>query len=275
MENKGIIITILALGIVAVLASLFFVNFSSTDMPTQVSTTTQTTTETDTVPPDSPVAVTPISHASAVLMWDALTIYTDPVGEGGEYASMPDPDIILLTDIHGDHLSTSTLALVIASSTDVVAPQAVADLLSEEILDQTTVLSNGSSTSLQGFVIEAVPMYNLPESDDSRHVRGRGNGYVVEREGTRVYIAGDTSDTPEMRGLEDIDIAFVPMNPPFTMSVESAADAVLEFAPRTVYPYHYRGQDGLSDIERFRDLVAAGNQNINVVLLNWYPDNEE
>lgn len=218
------------------------------------------------------VTVTSISHATAVLEWDdGQIIYTDPVGGAEAFSDQKRPDVILLTDIHGDHLSTSTLRDIVTATTTIIAPQAVAELLSTDLRARTIVLANGTSTNQKGFMIEAIPMYNLPESSASRHPKGRGNGYVVEKDGTRVYIAGDTSDIAEMRALQDIDIAFVPMNPPFTMTVESAADAVLDFAPKIVYPYHYRGEEGLSNIDQFKTLVNAGNPNIEVRLLDWYP----
>src|SRR5690606_36671567 len=102
------------------------------------------------------------------------------------------------------------------------------------------------------------------------HSKGRGNGYLLEMDGHRAYIAGDTAGIPEMRALTDIDLAFVPMNPPYTMDVEEAADAVLEFAPVTVLPYHYRTPDGLSDVARFAEIVNEGNPEIEVVQLEWY-----
>lgn len=217
--------------------------------------------------------VSPVMHATMVLEWGDTVIYTDPTGDTETFKGRPSPDLILVTDIHGDHLSTSTLSAVVASSTRIIAPQAVADLLPETLESQTTVLDNGEEITVNGFDILAVPMYNLPESEESRHVKGRGNGYVLEREGYRVYIAGDTAGTPEMRTLEDIDMAFVPMNMPFTMPVEEAADAVLDFKPRIVYPFHYRGQDGLSDVNKFKQLVNEGDPDIDVRLLDWYPAN--
>jgi L-ascorbate metabolism protein UlaG (beta-lactamase superfamily) len=114
-------------------------------------------------------------------------------------------------------------------------------------------------------------MYNLPETEDSRHPKGRGNGYVINLGGKSVYFSGDTEDIPEMRSLKNIDIAFVCMNLPFTMDVEQAAHAVLAFKPKIVYPYHYRGQNGLSDVEIFKKAVNAGNNKIDVRLRNWYP----
>lgn len=267
---KTLIILIVALVIIAIFATIFMKKD-----PIIPALNENTATTTDTPAPTElnlPLSVTPLSHATAILTWDGANIYTDPVGPDTLFDGQAEPDLILLTDIHGDHLSTSTLASVMISGTTLIAPQAVADLLPKEILERTIVLGNGATTSQKGFTIEAIPMYNLPESKDSAHVKGRGNGYVLERDGTRVYVAGDTADIKEMRELKDIDLAFIPMNLPYTMSVESAADAVLAFAPRVVYPYHYRGQEGLSDIAKFKQLVNDKNEDIEVVLADWYPN---
>jgi L-ascorbate metabolism protein UlaG (beta-lactamase superfamily) len=113
-------------------------------------------------------------------------------------------------------------------------------------------------------------MYNLPEAPDSRHTKGRGNGYVLTLGGKLVYISGDTEDIREMRSLKNIDVAFVCMNLPYTMDIEQASSAVLEFKPKIVYPYHYRGQGGLNDVEGFKKLVNAVNPSIEVRLRNWY-----
>lgn len=220
----------------------------------------------------SRVYITPITHATFVINWQGETIYVDPVGEAAAFAQVTKPDLILLTDIHGDHLSTTTLEAVVTNDTQIVAPQAVADLLPASLLERTTVVANGEKTTQKDFLLEAVAMYNVPETSDSRHIKGRGNGYIVERAGVRMYVAGDTSNTPELRALTDINIAFIPMNLPYTMSVEEAAEAVLAFAPSSVYPYHYRTQDGLSDINKFKELVDAGGKDIEVVLLKWYPE---
>jgi L-ascorbate metabolism protein UlaG (beta-lactamase superfamily) len=117
--------------------------------------------------------------------------------------------------------------------------------------------------------VEAVPMYNLDPQKQKFHPKGRGNGYLLTLGGKRVYIAGDTEDIPEMRALENIDIAFVCMNLPYTMNVAAAADAVLDFQPKIVFPYHYRGTDGMSDLGEFRSLVAA-EPDIEVRVLAWY-----
>ncbi len=131
-------------------------------------------------------------------------------------------------------------------------------------------LKNGQSYSDDGILIEAIPMYNLREEALKFHEKGRGNGYILTIEDQRIYISGDTEDIPEMRNLKNIDKAFVCMNLPYTMTVESAAGAVLDFKPKTVYPYHYRGTNGLSDIAKFKSLIEAKNDEIEVKLLNWY-----
>jgi L-ascorbate metabolism protein UlaG (beta-lactamase superfamily) len=120
--------------------------------------------------------------------------------------------------------------------------------------------------------VNAVPAYNIRPDAQQFHPKGRDNGYVIEKDATRVYVAGDTEGTPEMRALEGIDVAFVPMNLPYTMSVEDAADAVSAFKPKTVYPYHYRGPAGLSDVNAFKELVAKGPPGVTVTLADWYPE---
>lgn len=223
-------------------------------------------------PNDFPLTIRPISHATFLLQWGEDTIYVDPVGDASAFWGYPAPDIVLVTDIHGDHLNADTLSAVLTEDSTLIAPQAVADALPSELGSRVQVLANGEDTDSGGLSIEAVPMYNLPDQGRQIfHEQGRGNGYVLERDGYRVYIAGDTADIPEMRALEDIDMAFVPMNLPYTMTVERAADAVLEFAPRRVYPYHFRGMEELSDVEQFEELVSEGNEDIEVVLMDWYP----
>lgn len=216
--------------------------------------------------------VKPISHATMVLTIAGLTIYNDPVGEKSAFDGEKTPDVILVSDIHGDHLSSETLQAVSTGNTLIIVPQAVADELPSGLPGTVKVLKNGETHAHKGLSITAVPMYNVPESSDARHTKGRGNGYILEGEGKRVYIAGDTGGTPEMRALKNIDVAFVPMNMPFTMSVEDAAEAVLAFKPKVVHPYHYRGQDGLADVNKFKELVNAGDPSITVELLNFYPE---
>jgi len=216
------------------------------------------------------LTVRAVHHATFVLPHGGTTIYVDPVGGAGAFAGAAAPDLILITDIHGDHLDVPTLAAVAREDTTIVAPAAVAARLGD-VKAQKKVLANGETAEVAGVSVEALPMYNLTEERSQFHPRGRGNGYVLTLGGQRVYISGDTEGIPEMRALKNIDVAFVCMNLPYTMDVEQAADAVLAFGPRVVFPYHYRGQGGFSDVEKFRDLVAR-NPGIEVRLLDWYPD---
>lgn len=221
------------------------------------------------------IEIDPVSHATAVINWGDAVIYLDPTGGAEAFEGKEAPDFVLITDIHGDHMSAETLQALNLGSTKIVVPQAVKDQLPEEIHQQLVVLNNNETTELMGFTIEAVPMYNLPEDPEAYHPKGRGNGYVLEKDEKRMYIAGDTEDTPEMRNMQNIDMALVPMNLPYTMEVEQAADAVLAFEPDQVYPYHFRGTEGLADVVRFREIVRTGNEDIEVVQLDWYPDREE
>jgi L-ascorbate metabolism protein UlaG (beta-lactamase superfamily) len=217
--------------------------------------------------------ITPISHAAMVLHLGGQVIYTDPVGGADAFKNQPSPNLILVTDIHGDHLNPDTLKAVAKEDTVIVVPQAVQDILPEGISGTIVVMANGEKGTQKGVEIQAIPMYNLPESAEMFHTKGRGNGYVVSADGKRIYIAGDTAAIPEMKMLKNIDVAFIPMNLPYTMSVEEAAEGVLAFKPKVVHPYHYRGPDGLANINKFKELVNAGDPNIQVELLNFYPNN--
>lgn len=217
------------------------------------------------------LTIQPILHATLAMTWNNVTIYVDPYGGAKAFEGLASPNLILITDIHGDHMNLETLKAIETSRALVIAPQAVREKLPEELANQTIPLANGSTHKQFDITISAVPMYNLPETEDSRHPKGRGNGYVLEMGGKRIYISGDTEDIAEMRALSDIDIAFVCMNQPFTMTVEQAASAVLEFKPKIVYPFHFRGQGGFSDIEAFKKIVTGGNESIEVRLRNWYP----
>jgi L-ascorbate metabolism protein UlaG (beta-lactamase superfamily) len=152
----------------------------------------------------------------------------------------------------------------------IVAPKAVTDKIPSTICNNIVTLNNDETTEHNAINIKAIPMYNLREEALKFHTKGRGNGYVLTINHERIYISGDTEDIPEMRNLKDIDKAFVCMNLPYTMTIESAADAVLDFKPNTVYPYHYRGTDGLSDVNLFKKIVNDSVKSINVELLNWY-----
>jgi len=228
---------------------------------------------TDTIP-EAVIKVHPISHATMVLEIDDQIIYVDPVGGKAAFEGQPEPDLILITDIHGDHYDMETLKDVNTVDTKIIVPEAVAEKMPEFMKAQIAIMSNGSDQDVFNFNVAAVPMYNLREEALKFHEKGRGNGYVITKNKKRIYISGDTEDIPEMRALDSIDMAFVCMNLPYTMTVESAADAVLAFKPKEVYPYHYRGTEGLSDVAKFKSLVEAGSDSIKVVQLDWYPNRQ-
>jgi L-ascorbate metabolism protein UlaG (beta-lactamase superfamily) len=219
------------------------------------------------------VSITPISHASAVVQWNETLIFADPVGEANMYTEFGTPDIVFITHRHGDHFDQDNLPAMLSESTTLIAPQDVVDQLPEGIVANVVVMAPGETATVNPLTLEAVAAYNTrPEAQDF-HPQSRGDIGVVLDDGTsRVYFSGDTEGTPEMLALQNIDVAFVSMNLPYTMDVEAAAEAVLGFAPKAVYPYHFRTPDGFSDVERFKELVEAGSENIEVKMLDWYSE---
>ncbi len=207
----------------------------------------------------------PLNHATFVMQWAGKMLYVDPVGGASRFEGLPPPDVIFVTDIHGDHMNADTLTAIVQPQTVIVAPQAVRDALPAALQGATQVLANGGTLTVADIAVEAIPMYNLTAERLQYHAKGRGNGYVLAIGGKRVYIAGDTEDIPEMRQLRDIDVAFIPMNLPFTMTVAQAADAVREFKPKIVYPYHFRG----SDMDEFTRLVGT-DAGVEVRVRQWY-----
>jgi len=214
------------------------------------------------------LVVHPILHGTVMFEWNGLNVYVDPWGGAGRFEGKGDPDLILISHPHEDHLDPETLRGLNTNNASFIVPQAVADEMPTEFADRVMVIANGQKIEQKGISIEAVPMYNLPE-EGARHTRGWGNGYILTFGGKRIYISGDTEDIPEMRGLSGIDVAFVCMNLPYTMDLHQAASAVLDFKPVIVYPYHHRDQD----IEQFKAKVNAGNQDIEVRLKDWYSKN--
>ena len=207
------------------------------------------------------VTVTPIQHASFTLTANGKTIYIDPA-PADLFAAKPKADLILITDIHGDHMDADDITKLSKNGTTVIAPAAVA-----KTITQARVLANGESTRWRDWKITAVPMYNISHNQPSGqpfHDKGRGNGYVLNFGGKNFYFAGDTEGVPEMRALKDIDVAFIPMNLPYTMTPAEAADAVKAFHPKVAIPYHYKGQD----IAQFK--AALEGTGIQVRLLDWY-----
>ncbi|AXI43392.1 MBL fold metallo-hydrolase [Sulfitobacter sp. SK011] len=215
-----------------------------------------------------PIKVHPVAHASFVMETPVGTIYADPVGEAAQYADFPDADLILITHEHGDHYNADTLAALVKENTQIITNPAVFDMLAEGVKANANAVANGASASFKELKVDAIPAYNITEERKNFHPQGRDNGYVLNFDGFRVYISGDTEDVPEMRALTDIDLAFVCMNLPFTMDANAAASAVSEFAPTYVYPYHYRGRDGgTQDPADFAKMLSGDTE---VRMGDWY-----
>ena len=219
-----------------------------------------------------PVKITPIYHASALIEAGGKLIYVDPAGKlkfpnvspgPVDYSGYRPADLILITDIHGDHMDAAADATLSKAGTQIIAPPSVV-----KTVTAAKPLANGESTTWDKWTIEAITMYNMvhgPEPGKFFHDKGRGNGYVLTYGGKRFYFSGDTEGIPEMRALKNIDVAFICMFERPTMSPDEAADAVLAFHPKVAIPYHY----GTSDPTIFQKKLAGSG--IEVRLLDWYP----
>ena len=209
-----------------------------------------------------PVKITPIYHAAAKITAGSDVIVIDPAPPA-KIDGVGPADLILITDIHGDHMNGDDVKALSKDGTVVIAPAAVA-----KTITQAKVIGNGDTTTFHKWKITAVPMYNINHNQPNGqpfHDKGRGNGYVLNYGGKNFYFAGDTEGTPEMRALKNIDVAFIPMNLPYTMTPDEAADAVKAFHPKVAIPYHYKGQD-ITVVKK--DLEGSG---VEVRLLDWYP----
>ncbi|MCC6862292.1 MAG: MBL fold metallo-hydrolase [Bryobacterales bacterium] len=201
--------------------------------------------------------IVPVRHASLMIEAGGQAVHVDPWGQG-DYEGLPRADIIIITHAHGDHLDPSALARLRKAATLVIAPEGTG-------VPGAFALAPGESRTAGNWTFEAVAMYNRgPDGGRVFHEKGKGAGYVVSYGGMRIYIAGDTSATPEMASLQRVDVAFLPMNLPYTMTPEEAAAAAKSFRPKIVYPYHYRG----SDLAAFEKALAGSG--IEVRIRDWY-----
>jgi len=185
--------------------------------------------------------ITFIGHASLLFHFNGLNIYVDPDGRRFDFDRLPKADIILVTHQHGDHFDPAAIGRLRRDATQIFVSPACLPLPAA-----ARSLRNGDSAQAQGMNIEAVPAYNIVHQRPGGqpfHPRGEGNGYVLTFAGLRVYVAGDTENIPEMRGLMDIDVAFLPMNLPYTMTPEMTAQAARVIKPRILYPYHFSDTD--------------------------------
>ena len=198
--------------------------------------------ETDTIKTaQGDLVITFLGHATLMVTFGGKTVHVDPVSAEADYTRLPAADLILISHDHHDHLDLEAVKLIRKPGTKIVGNPDAGRQIPEAI-----VLKNGESQTVDGFKIEAVPAYNIRHEMSPGvpfHPRGIGNGYVVTFGDKRVYFAGDTENVPEMKQLLDIDIAFLPMNLPYTMTPEMTADAALMFRPKILYPYHYGETD--------------------------------
>ena len=196
------------------------------------------------------LSITFVGHATLMFKFAAKVIHVDPVSREADYGKMPKADIFLITHEHSDHLDPDAVAAVRKDDTVILLPEKCASAV-----PGASVMKNGDVRTVEGLTIEAVPAYNLVHkrpSGEPFHPRGEGNGYIITFGDKRVYVAGDTENVPEMKKLENIDIAFLPMNLPYTMTPEMVADAAMAFRPKILYPYHF----GKTDTSELVKLLA-------------------
>jgi L-ascorbate metabolism protein UlaG (beta-lactamase superfamily) len=185
--------------------------------------------------------ITFIGHGTLMFNFDEKVIHVDPFSNLADYNTLPKADLILLTHEHMDHLDLKALNIIRTEKTVVVLTETCSKQVQGGI-----VMNNGDVKTVEGLKIEAVPAYNIVHKRDTGqpfHPKGIGNGYIITFGGKRVYVAGDTENTPEMKSLKNIDIAFLPMNIPYTMTPDMAADAAKAFKPKILYPYHFGETD--------------------------------
>ncbi len=213
------------------------------------------------------VVIKPLYHASTFLRWNGLAIYVDPDDDASyepTYAGLPKADLILVTHSHGDHFSSGKIEALRQSHTRIIVPQSVFTSLTTAQKTNAIVLGYGGSTNVNGITVEAVHAYN------SIHALGTGNGYVLNIGGHRLYFSGDTGNVPEIRALQNIDVAFLCMNTPFTMTPTDATNVVRTMRPRIVYPYHYRNQGGTTTNAAYFKQILGTDPGIEVRLRKWY-----
>ena len=208
--------------------------------------------ETDLFPTSAgDLSITFLGHASLLMTFNGKNIFIDPFSQVADYSSLPKADVILCTHEHRDHLDPQALAAIRTPTTVLVLNPAGADQF-----DGSNAMRNGDKLTLAGLQIEAVPAYNIihkREDGEPFHPEGVGNGYILTFGDIRLYLAGDTENIPEMKSLQDINIAFLPMNLPYTMTPEMVADAARTLKPRILYPYHY----GNTDTSKLVELLSA------------------
>jgi L-ascorbate metabolism protein UlaG (beta-lactamase superfamily) len=220
---------------------MIVLNLSGTDFPKDVFETS-----------GGDLEISFIGHGTLMFEFGEMIIHIDPVMREADYAELPDADLILVTHHHGDHLDLTAINHIMKEDCQVVMTRTCMEQL--EDFDRAEIMENGDVKTIGGIQIEAVPAYNIEHKRSSGqpfHPKGIGNAYVVDLGGVRVLIGGDTENVPEIKALKDIDIAFLPMNLPYTMTPEMVADAARAMRPKVLYPYHY----GKTDPEKLTELL--------------------
>ena len=214
------------------------------------------------------LTIQPVDHASLVLSNGKEVIYVDPVGGAARYKTLSAPTAILITHEHGDHFDTATLEELVGNrGLPLVVSQGVYGKLSDTLKKNAKAVNYGETASLNGIPVKVVEAYNTTADRQRYHPKGLGNGYVLTFGDKQVYVAGDTEPNPDMLGLKGIDVAFLPMNLPYTMVGAQAAEAVKVFRPKIVYPFHYtQGPEP----QAFAKLME-GFGGVEVRLRDWYP----
>jgi L-ascorbate metabolism protein UlaG (beta-lactamase superfamily) len=187
------------------------------------------------------LGITFLGHGTLMMTFGEKTIHVDPYGEVADFGSLPKADLVFITHEHFDHLDPAALQAILKPAATVVASKDCAGKLPKAV-----IMANGETRTVLGLSVEAVPAYNIAHKrpdGNPFHPQGSGNGYIVTFGDKRVYIAGDTENTPEMKALKTIDVAFLPMNIPYTMTPEMVADAARAFRPKILYPYHFGDTD--------------------------------
>lgn len=200
------------------------------------------------------LTITFIGHGTLMFELKGKIIHVDPWTDLTDYTKMPKADIILITHHHQDHLDANAITVLSKEGTQIILTGAAFD-----VLKKGSVMKNGDKKVIDGIEIEAVPAYNTTEGRDKYHPKGRDNGYILTIGKKRIYIAGDTENIPEMAAIKNIDIAFLPMNQPYTMLPEQVADAANKIKPKILYPYHY----GDTNVSKLKTLLKK-NRNIEV-----------
>jgi L-ascorbate metabolism protein UlaG (beta-lactamase superfamily) len=225
----------------------------------------------DTVPATGGnIELTPMAHAHVQIEYGGKVIHIDPTSMGS-LANFKPADLIIVTDVHGDHMDPKAIDKVKKPTTQFVAPKA----LEGKFPGTTTIIANRETKTVDGVSIQAVAAYNLtrgPKPGALFHDKGRGNGYILTLGGKRIYFSGDTECTPEIKALTNIDVAFITMNLPYTMPPAESAECVKAFKPKVVYPYHFSQQDLTPANKNQTDFVAAmkGTPGIEVKTMQFY-----